>query len=98
MPKTKGGWIIDDRPVILKKNPYLQKGEEIMLSEEKKLQIYEDVVKEQPDNFGININRAFQQGRITEAEFYSAIGLYRIELALDVVIDRLAALPDALSQ
>ncbi len=65
-----------------------------MLSEGKRLQIYEDVVKEQPDDFGININRAFQEGRITEAEFYSAIGLYRIELALDVVINRLAALEE----
>ncbi len=67
-----------------------------MLDQEKRLQIYNDVVKEQPDNFGINISKAFQEGRITEAEFYSAIGLYRIELTLDVVINRLISLPDHL--
>lgn len=70
-----------------------------MTDEERKrrLQICEDVVKGKVDVFGMNVSEAFQEGRITEAEFYSAIGLYRIELALDVVISRLTSLPDHLT-
>ncbi len=65
-----------------------------MLSEEKRLQISKDVLID-VGSFGMKVNEAWLEKRITEAEFYSAIGLYRIELALDVVINRLAALPDA---
>lgn len=71
-----------------------------MLSQKKRRQICEDVVTEKTDGFIKNVFEAFQEEkeRITEAEFYTAIGLYRIELALDVVINRLAALPGELNQ
>ena len=68
-----------------------------MLDVEKRLQIAQDVLID-VDSFNMKVNEGFREGRITEAEFYNAIGLYRIELALDVVINRLAALSDALSQ
>lgn len=68
-----------------------------MLNLEKKLQIAQDVLID-VGSFGMKVNEGFREGRITEAEFYNAIGLYRIELALDVVISRLASLSDALSQ
>ena len=59
-----------------------------MLNEEKRFQISKDVLIDM-NAFSTNVTEAFQQGRITEAEYYSAIGLYRIELALDVVTARL---------
>ncbi|MCK4419672.1 hypothetical protein KAV79_07680 [Candidatus Aerophobetes bacterium] len=68
-----------------------------MLSLDKKLQISKDVLID-VESFRMKVNEGFREGRITEGEFYSAIGLHRIELALDVVINRLASLSDALSQ
>jgi len=62
---------------------------------EKRLQISHDVLID-VRLFGMKVDEAFREGRITEAEFYSAIGLYRIELALDVLINRLTSLPDHL--
>jgi len=67
-----------------------------MLSLDKRLEISKDVLID-VESFGMKVNEGFREGRITEAEFYSAIGLYRIELALDVLINRLTSLPDHLT-
>ena len=69
-----------------------------MFNQEERLQISKDVLNlKDVGLFGMKVNEAWCEGRITEAEFYSAIGLYRIELALDVLINRLTSLPDHLS-
>lgn len=72
-----------------------EKGEKI-LNQEKRLQISKDVFID-VGSFGMRVNEAWCEGRITEAEFYSAIGLYRVESALDVLINRLTSLPDHLT-
>ena len=66
-----------------------------MLNLDKKIQISQDVLIDE-GSFLMKVNEGFREGRITEAEFYNAIGLYRIELALDVLINRLTSLPDHL--
>lgn len=52
-----------------------------MLDLDKKIQIAQDVLIDE-GSFLMKVNEGFREGRITEAEFYNAIGLYRVELAL----------------
>lgn len=63
-----------------------------MLSVDKRLQISQDVLID-VRLFGMKVNEAFREERITEAEFYSAIGLYRIERILGDVLKALKKLP-----
>ena len=68
-----------------------------MLSEKEKEKIYEKVLpKGIRTDFSYQVYEAFKKDRITEAEFYNAIGLHRTEATSDVIIERLEHLPDEL--
>jgi hypothetical protein len=71
-----------------------------MLSEGKRKQICDDVVTGDVHVFIKNVSEAFQEKeeRITEAEFYSAIELCRIELILKDVLEALEKLPGSLAR
>ncbi|GAH62293.1 unnamed protein product [marine sediment metagenome] len=50
---------------------------------ERRVQISKDALNKDVGFFGRRVSEAFfREGTITESEFYSAIGLYRIELEL----------------
>ena len=63
-----------------------------MLSVDKRLQISQDVLTD-VGSFSMKVNEGFREERITEAEFYSAIGLVRIERILENVLKALEKLP-----
>lgn len=63
-----------------------------MLDVEKRLQIAQDVLID-VDSFNMKVNEGFREGRITEAEFYNAMGLVRIERILENVLKALEKLP-----
>ena len=60
-----------------------------MLSEEEREEIYEKTLpKLFTTEFSSQIYIAFKKGRITEGEFYNAMGLHRIEGKLEDMIGK----------